>query len=1509
MAVEFLTQNELFKPSSATIDAAKVMAPKQQDPSKWDTLSAAFQKENSLVSAITNEYISPEDFMVYDESHDPFETIVGTKYEPYINNFINSRNANDTTRIMGNIDREIENRKTLQSAGHWADVFELGAGIADPIGWFVGGAAGKSVGRLGTNLVIKAGGKSYPVVSSIIGAAADVAVTESVLQATQETRTVMESVAGVIGGAAIGGAIGSVLGRTANKSGPEYGRTADIDASLDDAMFNMSGQTKIPDGVDRAKVERDIEHYAQTNQVPGYTPHSVKLNDIDVESFKSTYKGHIDDGELTYHKYDNEWFGMSAKYDTPTNVVAGAAAKAATKATIALSSGGRTSTSYNPVVRSVILGLSENTRMTSDNTNLKLKGHAAETYIDARRNLLINDTVKSLKVGNKTFKKTLDDFNASNPDNQMKVDDFNDSVTRYLREGDTEIQGAPVNPAVKEVADNLRRVINDVVSTYDNLGVADAGKVGEYALGDLSFLNRTYSDIAIRENPAEFKSVVKDSVEMEMTTAKKYAADQNAKFKEELPTDAMELIDYVMGKAYEPKSVIPVNKDYDVSEINFGQETKFKDASDDLDDLMADLEGYQKAPDTEIKFEAPKTIKEDDVDLDDLMAGVMTHDEQVAYKASEEYKTKLQDWANDQETPVRIMSDDGKRVFVETETTPTAGARDSDISTIRRNFGLLQAQARDGRSLFPDVDLDRLNVMYDKIASLVDEMRMKEITDNPRYKKPLNTPAYQKIVMPKDKFNELGAIAKANNIIRMVRKLKSTSGAYADKAISTKQLDGLTEYMTASASGVGISVRKPSESINIEDSLTDAIYERVISAPSESMKKFLDNNPESILRRLIDKAVPLQEVMKLERELLRIKPGKMVNEAGEKLTGDLTYVFDKVAKQHNDTVNTLKLSRIASDLNIDVRVGRSIKQTKEFKRGGFNMKNVGSQIQKEFKEGFLDELVSKKFLKESNGTYTLNRNAKAFDAADTKRFAEIKAEVEKLQSGQVSEIDVIEGVVPNVSDPLSQANILNETWNKFISEKIVSTSKKNGYDFETKTFDWRKSYDEDYLRDKADLEVQLARVKGDYRGSEADRNSAILTGSRNVRKYNAASYLGKVLLSSVPDVSRLVATNGIGPASRGTIATIVSKIVRGVSGGNALGSDIQRLGYAAEVAMNRNSSAMLDAREGINTSKITKGINWMADTAMYLTGLKHWNDFMKTIDGVTFMDNTMKNALTVAAGGKVKKADLRRLAEMGLDKDDLAAIAVEYNKHGSSDMGVRIANIDMWDDKILAARVHASLTKHGNSTIITPGAFDAPNWTDSNEYGKSISQFTSFHFASVQRGLVQGLSSTKLDLRNGDIDVRWASSIPIALVLSGIVTEVRNQLAGRETDWDSPETWFRVVDGSGTIPHMGMVSRPFKSIGWDLEGGTTSHVGAKAAVGAVSPSLSTMFTGAAATKDLMSWGFGDGGDDALINAAHEMSRATPFQSNLGLSIMTSMFAGAETPRKEIIEDIYNDVFN
>jgi hypothetical protein len=314
------------------------------------------------------------------------------------------------------------------------------------------------------------------------------------------------------------------------------------------------------------------------------------------------------------------------------------------------------------------------------------------------------------------------------------------------------------------------------------------------------------------------------------------------------------------------------------------------------------------------------------------------------------------------------------------------------------------------------------------------------------------------------------------------------------------------------------------------------------------------------------------------------------------------------------------------------------------------------------------------------------------------------------------------------------------------------------------------------------MDAWINQVRGTVAIPSDVRFAGAKQGFRGLRNLNFARLLGGVMLSSIPDVGRVVMQEGL---ARST-GTMLAEMGRGFKGIRLATREAQRAGTALDLYLSTRVRNMFDLSERFEAEtameKFEKGTQTVANLAAQATLINGWNTALKGVTSMLASSRILATARKVARGEKLTKFEQRALAESGISPD-LAARMADEAKHwdevGEGAGSVLIANVDDWADAEARNVYLNALLRDVDNTIITPGAADAPLWT-STEWGKTLFQFKKFAAASTQRILLTGLQRRDMATLNG---------ILLMVGLGGLSTAVRDLTAKGETRDRTPAQW------------------------------------------------------------------------------------------------------------------------
>lgn len=157
-----------------------------------DVLSASLENENAAYNLLTNDWNTFEPV----EGYDSLSTESLGEYAGQSSLFIDSKSPKEQEYIKRDIDKKNRNSHIIDSYGWTGTAIELGSSLIDVTSFFPFGAAAK-----GGSLLTK-------VARSSVAGAVDGAVTETVLGATQQSRTYDEQSTNVLMSTIFGGLVG-----------------------------------------------------------------------------------------------------------------------------------------------------------------------------------------------------------------------------------------------------------------------------------------------------------------------------------------------------------------------------------------------------------------------------------------------------------------------------------------------------------------------------------------------------------------------------------------------------------------------------------------------------------------------------------------------------------------------------------------------------------------------------------------------------------------------------------------------------------------------------------------------------------------------------------------------------------------------------------------------------------------------------------------------------------------------------------------------------------------------------------------------------------------------------------------------------------------------------------------------------------------------------------------------------------------------------------------------------
>ncbi len=286
------------------------------------------------------------------------------------------------------------------------------------------------------------------------------------------------------------------------------------------------------------------------------------------------------------------------------------------------------------------------------------------------------------------------------------------------------------------------------------------------------------------------------------------------------------------------------------------------------------------------------------------------------------------------------------------------------------------------------------------------------------------------------------------------------------------------------------------------------------------------------------------------------------------------------------------------------------------------------------------------------------------------------------------------------------------------------------------------------------------------------------------KAWNTATYLGGVVLSSLPDLARPLANYGLRSYGKG-MAKAFSQLFSGK--GSISSIQVKRTGAALQRTLNDRVMQLTDSLEP--ESKFLQGTQKLWTK---LTGFGVYTDAMESIAAHTAMDWTLRMAGRLSEGKSIAKADLKQLTRMGLDAEDLKALYAEsMETMGAQDSVLKYMNTMEWKDIDLAKRVEAAIGSDVRRTIIRIGAGEKPQFMDETTFSFMF-QFQSFALSAQNKIMVSGMQNL--------MTVRTAQSLVTMMALGAGVGATKGYLRGDDiSEWPVEQWVGEGIDRSGMV--------------------------------------------------------------------------------------------------------------
>jgi hypothetical protein len=329
-------------------------------------------------------------------------------------------------------------------------------------------------------------------------------------------------------------------------------------------------------------------------------------------------------------------------------------------------------------------------------------------------------------------------------------------------------------------------------------------------------------------------------------------------------------------------------------------------------------------------------------------------------------------------------------------------------------------------------------------------------------------------------------------------------------------------------------------------------------------------------------------------------------------------------------------------------------------------------------------------------------------------------------------------------------------------------------------------------RDLATIDMLVHRIRGtDPAGAADPRYAGARTVSKIIRDINVPIFMGSSLLSQLPDLAKMVMTEGL----MRSFGSLVGDFADGFKTLKIGIKEAQRIGTADDMLLGGRAGQLADMSEQYTRqSKVEMMTGLVAHKSLMLFGVSPWNTMIKGRASYLGADTILRTVTAMAEGKPVSKSRAAYMRAIGIGDYEVEQIMKERAIWGEGTRGLLISNADQWKNLEARAAFERALLRYIDGNILTPGAADRPLWTQ-GEVGKVLTQFQGFGFAAHQRILVAGLQQR---------DANALSSV-LAMTALGMTSVALRDLVrdGKIDEKRDARAWVRDgVDRSGVLSRV-----------------------------------------------------------------------------------------------------------
>ena len=214
-------------------------------------------------------------------------------------------------------------------------------------------------------------------------------------------------------------------------------------------------------------------------------------------------------------------------------------------------------------------------------------------------------------------------------------------------------------------------------------------------------------------------------------------------------------------------------------------------------------------------------------------------------------------------------------------------------------------------------------------------------------------------------------------------------------------------------------------------------------------------------------------------------------------------------------------------------------------------------------------------------------------------------------------------------------------------------------------------------------------------------------GSRAWRQLGFLAYGGMLGFAQLPELVITALSTGFGNAFRGSLASLVQDI-------NAVKLAAREANQwlgPSEVMLNARLLGENDIRDAYRPrTMVERGLSRAVHTYSLLNLMAPANDMLRSVSSLSYNHQIIEAGVRLIKGQKLKKNELLRIQQTGLDEADLIGIAKQWDKFGevNGQKHMFAPNANAWDDQVLREKFSLAHILNYDINVIKSGTLSRP---------------------------------------------------------------------------------------------------------------------------------------------------------------------------------------------------------